>query len=104
MAIGIQHKGTIIMRMIMDPQARWSIVASTSLDRGLIKRIHQLPRIDPKSNVNCRRVGRAFTDPEVRIALLAKSRDIRMASHSGRKLVQHFIANGTKCSLIKSLT
>jgi hypothetical protein len=68
-AVGIENKRSVIMRMILRPNAGRPIVAAARNERRRVKRPHLLPAVCAKSNVHRRLTVRGLMNPEGRIAL-----------------------------------
>ena len=80
-AVRIEDEGTVIIRMILGPEARRAMIFSSRREGGLMKCVDQRAFGDPKGDMNARVVRCSFADPEVRLGRLAKTGDICRAGY-----------------------
>ncbi len=67
--VGIEDERTVIVRVIVRPNARRAIVTAAGGERPPMERADPLPAVTSKSDMHRRLVARRLTDPEGRIAL-----------------------------------
>ena len=80
-AVRIEDEGTVVVRMIMRPQARRAVIFSSGSEGGLMKGVNQRAFSDAKGDMNTRIVRRSLADPEVRFRGLAKTGDVCRAGY-----------------------
>src|SRR5262245_43455314 len=66
--VGIEDEGRVVVRVIMRPQPRGTVVLAPSSDAGAIKFIHTATILRHQSNVNRAVEATLASDPEIRLA------------------------------------
>jgi hypothetical protein len=84
--VRVEDEGTVIIRMILRPEARRAVVFPSRRQGGLMKSIDQRAVVDPKGDMNAGVVRCSFADPEVCFGRLAKTGDVARAGYRRGKL------------------
>src|SRR6516165_1550641 len=73
-AIGVEHKGTVVIGVIVRPQSRRPVVFAPSLERRRIEGINGIAILGHEGEMHASLDGFTAADPELRPSLGAKAR------------------------------
>src|ERR1700722_3815789 len=101
--VRVEHKGSVVMLVIMRPVAGSAVVAPSRGKGRLIKRVDERSASHTESNVHVGLVRGSRADPEIGFRGLAESGDVRASRHRPGKLHQQGITDGLQRRAVKRL-
>ncbi len=77
-AIRVQHVGSVVARVIVEPGSRCAIVGGSRCDRGCVGRVDLITVIGYEADMYSVTVRNAFTKPEEQATVCAETFEIRV--------------------------
>src|SRR5262249_1511292 len=91
-AVGVEHKGTVVIGVIVRPQSRRAVVFAASLERCRVEGINGIAILGHEGEVHPSLDGFTAADPELRPSLGAKARMACTARLPGGDLHHEIVA------------
>ena len=73
-AVGIEHEGAVIVRVIVRPQSRRAVILAAGRERGAMEGVDRGAALGGDRDMQDALEPAFAADPEVRLALLAETR------------------------------